>query len=211
MGAFVDLTGKRFGRLVAVSKTKLRNRDHRIVWVFKCDCGATTQKANKDVVSGNTQSCGCLDREHRANHIKKMSTHQKSHTPTYQIWSDMKKRCRNKNHWAHKKYYGGRGIDYCPEWEKFESFLSDMGERPGDLTLDRIDNNKGYSKENCRWTTRKEQTKNRSNTVFFEMNGTSKTVSEWSEVLNINVATLRDRIKFGRQFDGPLQKGSKRA
>lgn len=203
MGVFKDITGQRFGRLLAISHTGLRNKDKRPIWVFRCDCGTTKQIANRYVVSGNTSSCGCLEKENLSR-ISGIITHGKSKTSTYKIWTDMKKRCLNKRHWAYSSY-GGRGITVATEWNKFENFLADMGGRPKGLTLDRIDNNAGYSKQNCRWTTRKEQGRNKRNNKFYAINGLSKTIPEWAEVLKINPWTLYERAKKGKPLNAPVR------
>lgn len=121
--------------------------------------------------------------------------HGQSYTKTYRSWDAMVGRCYNK---TDKKYknYGGRGIVTCDEWLKFEGFYKDMGDRPKGLTLDRIDSNKNYSKENCRWSTQKVQQNNRTNNRILEFNGKSQTVSEWADELQINYSTLANRINF---------------
>ncbi len=115
---------------------------------------------------------------------------------TYRSWSSMKRRCnapKGKN-WEN---YGGRGIKVCERWLKFENFLEDMGERPEGLTLERIDNNEGYNPSNCRWIPLKEQARNKRVSVFVNYKGTRRTIAEWSRALQINVNTLRSRLKSG--------------
>lgn len=116
-------------------------------------------------------------------------------SPVYRAWVDMCQRCENPNNvgW---KYYGGRGIRV--EWTCFKEFLNDMGWSwgPG-LTLDRKDNNGNYSKENCRWATRKEQSRNRRSSVFLELGGKIRTISEWSEITGLAQDTVSKRIKSG--------------
>ena len=111
----------------------------------------------------------------------------------YSIWRNMIQRCTNpkiKNY----SLYGGRGITVCNEWLKFENFIKDMGDKPSNFTLDRIDNNSGYSKENCRWATRSEQSNNKRNNHRYEWSGLFLTLSEWSKKLSIKRSTLAQRI-----------------
>ncbi len=144
--------GTRFGRLtVTTTRTAGQPRIQ-----CRCDCGQNHAVPLGEW--GKTQSCGCL----RAEQLVARSTkHGGSHTPEYLIWAEMVQRCTNPNHkrWAD---YGGRGITICAPWLDFATFIADMGQRPTpELSLDRIDNNRGYEPGNCRWATPSEQASNR--------------------------------------------------
>ncbi len=142
-----DLTGKRFGMLVVVK------RDYRFIWLCQCDCGTVCRVRSYNLCNGNTKSCGCQRVKHRH------TTHT-TVSPTYSVWRSMIQRCTNTKVNSYK-LYGGRGITVCERWSDFSNFVADMGERPPGLSLDRRDNDKGYSKANCRWATAAEQTANR--------------------------------------------------
>ena len=114
-------------------------------------------------------------------------------TPTYNAWINMKQRCQNANH-AQAEDYGGRGIGVCERWADFASFLKDMGEKPPGRTLDRIDNDSGYSPDNCRWATRKEQNDNRRNNRLITYEGRTQTAKDWSKELSIPYTTILSRI-----------------
>lgn len=129
-------------------------------WVTAtCKCGTIFDVRLNSIEQGVTKSCGCFRKNMIAERNK---THGMNRTPTHITWNAMKDRCRNKNY-NNYKYYGGRGISYCDRWEKFENFLEDMGERPEERTLDRIDVNGNYCKENCRWATLAVQASNKRN------------------------------------------------
>lgn len=116
----------------------------------------------------------------------------------------MKLRCLNKNHIAYHRY-GGRGIDICDRWNDFAEFLKDMGSRPAGCSLDRIDNNKGYYPDNCKWSSKREQANNTMQNVNVEYKGSKYTISELSDFLGINYRTLYSRLQRGTQLDAPVR------
>jgi hypothetical protein len=122
--------------------------------------------------------------------------HGMRRTKLFGVWTAMLARCRNPNVVAYKNY-GGRGIDVSDSWSEFKVFFADMGEPNAGETLDRIDNNKGYSKENCRWASRLSQGRNKRNNRIIEVGGVAKTMSEWSEVNGVKLATIWARINKG--------------
>jgi len=190
MPNFIDLTGKRFGRLVVVSRAKNSNAG-RTRWHCVCDCGVEKEVDGVHLVSGATTSCGCLGKEI---HKKLKTTHGMSKTSTYGVWHDMVRRCTNPNRSCYKNY-GDRGITVCEHWKKFENFYADMGEKPEGLTLERKDNNEGYSPENCYWATTREQSRNTRRTIMVKYQGKKQCISDWAEELGINHNTLGWRLK----------------
>lgn len=115
------------------------------------------------------------------------------YTPTYQSWQAMKQRCLQPNH-PHYANYGGRGITICERWSIFTNFLEDMGERPADHSLDRINSDEGYSPTNCRWATRTEQNRNNAQNRNITFRGQTKCLSEWCELLRLNYARVYARL-----------------
>jgi len=187
-----DLVGQKFGRLLVQSYAGKDKRNTKL-WNCLCDCGNQTIVRYGSLISGGTQSCGCLRRERASEANKK---HGLSGTPTYQKWSDMKKRCRNPKSKLYPQY-GGAGITMDDYYLKFENFFADLGECPPGLTLDRIDPYKGYIRGNLRWATRKTQSINRKHIKQYTMNGETKTVKDWSKKWGISAATLMKKIKEG--------------
>jgi len=182
-----DLTGRIFGRLTVVG---FSHSDKIRFWICKCSCGKQKIIRACHLKSGNTKSCGCLQRDG----VKKLFTkHHLSGTTTYRTWDAMNQRCKNSKSLQYKDY-GGRGIGICDKWLTFEGFYEDMGDRPKNKTLDRINVNGDYCKDNCRWATTKEQQNNKRNSRFIFFKGKNKTLSQWHDELGINVKTTARRI-----------------
>lgn len=148
--------------IIAIPRTRPR------LGLYRCQCGEEVIRLCYNVDHGKTKSCGCYNRELAIERMEKnkaaFSQGNKRHglfgTPTHTSWSNMIQRCTNPNRWQYP-YYGGRGVTVCERWMTFENFYADMGDRPEGLSLDRIDNNKGYEPGNCKWSTRSEQARNR--------------------------------------------------
>ena len=168
---------------------------HRTI-LCKCKCGIEKEFQFSSVKNGSIKSCGCYSAEIASNRMKTQSkTHGKTLTSEYYSWMSMKKRCLNPRHKSYKDY-GGRGICICERWEKsFENFFEDMGLRPDkNYSLDRLNNNLGYFKENCRWATKKEQCRNVRSNVLITYNNQTKCLSEWAEILGTSREKLNYRI-----------------
>lgn len=189
MGTLVDLTGERFERLEALRVVGTDKRGEKI-WECYCECGTFCNVLGSNLRAGHTKSCGCLNREKTGDRNYK---HGMYGTRTYDSWSRMIQRCDNPDA-AYYELYGGRGIKVCERWYDFKNFLQDMGESKEGETLDRIDNDKGYYKENCRWASRKEQARNRSTNVEITFNGKTQCIAAWEEELGFKHGTLWTRL-----------------
>lgn len=156
-----DILRTKFNRLKPIKRVDNINRGK--AFLCECDCGNTTIVPLGSLKNNRIKSCGCLNIEVQSKFMKEYNKkHGKSKTPEYKVWQGMKSRCNNPNSKGYKNY-GGRGIQVCKRWDdSFENFINDMGERPNeDCQIDRIDNDKNYSPENCEWVTRSENTLNK--------------------------------------------------
>ncbi len=125
----------------------------------------------------------------------------------YRSWGTMLSRCRNKNVPEYPRY-GGSGIQVCERWSKFENFLSDMGIRPSGTSLDRIDNRGNYEPSNCRWATRRQQSRNTKQNVIIRQDDETHCLLEWSEILDVHINTLYKRIHKGWSVERILSRSS---
>ena len=159
---FKDITGKRFGRLIVVRRIKNKKDKWQTIWLCKCSCGNFTKVNRGNLYRDHTRSCGCLQSDLTRKRNKPRHGHCTNNKSTriYRVWSSMLERCRRSTHPAFK-HYGGRGITVCRRWLTFENFLVDMGPKPKNKSIDRINNDKGYSLANCRWATWNEQANNK--------------------------------------------------
>jgi hypothetical protein len=191
MGRKISLEGMRFGKLVVLAEHPER-RGNTIMWVCKCDCGNTKIINGNNLRQGKSTTCGCSTRRHGMRF-----------TRLWRIWDGMMKRCYNPKHKWFKRY-GGRGITICEEWLQnhgsFFSWALSNGYKDG-LTIDRIDVDKGYCPENCRWVDMKTQLNNRSNNCVVEINGESRTLAEWADITGIGYQTIYRRYRRGERGD----------
>lgn len=192
MSAKAEMLNKTFGRLFVI-KENGRLGQH-LSYFCQCSCGNQVTVRGNSLRSGNTTSCGCV---HKAMIGKLNFKHGLKRGREYSSWQMMIDRCTNKNSKSWNSY-GGRGITVCDRWKDFSKFYQDMGERPENHTLERIDNNLGYSLENCKWATVKEQNRNTRRTRLFEINGVTKCVTDWCDYFGINKRTVSNRINRGK-------------
>lgn len=202
----LNMTGRRFGMLTVVEFAGVKGSAQHAAWRCVCDCGNETVAVGASMRAGRTQSCGCLSAETRFT-SKYALKHGRSGSRTHSIWAGMHERCRNAN--GRKAHlYALKGIRVCERWSDFSLFLEDMGEAPAGMTLDRIDGERGYSKENCRWATPKQQANNTSANHLISFNGETKTLSIWADELGIKSNTLLCRIRRGVPLELAMQPGT---
>lgn len=194
MGWLIDITGQRFGRLVALHRVPATGQSRQARWRCRCDCGDETEVVSDKLRRSLIKSCGCLFLEvARQTH----RTHGASYTPTYVTWEAMKARCCNPKHPKYKTY-GAKGIYICDEWlGSFEAFLRDMGERPEGLTIERKDPFGPYTPGNCVWADSKTQGRNRTVNRYVEVDGRRMCMAEACELHGHPVSRVLHRLDRG--------------
>lgn len=195
--------GNVYGRLTVTEFVGLDKRNKRI-WLTNCSCGTQNKQVlENNLRTGHTLSCGCLCKERTS---KARKTHGLTRSPEYKIWVGIQTRCYNPNSQSYIDY-GGRGIFMCESWKIFENFLADMGKRPSpNHSIERIDNEKHYSPDNCRWATKKEQSGNKRNSIMIFYNGKTQCLAHWCQELKIKETYVRARVRAGANPIEALQK-----
>lgn len=163
--------------------------DHR--YLARCSCGTERAVSAHSLRLGRSQSCGCKREEAR---LAKLTKHGQHRSKVYHVWEAMLNRCRNPTCEEYHNY-GGRGITVCPEWLRFEAFFRDMGERPANMSLDRIDNSRGYEPGNCRWADPKTQARNRRDNRLVTFGGQTMCATDAALSLGIKPYTIWNRAQ----------------
>lgn len=185
----LDIRGMRFGKLVAIEFVENSPRGN--IWLCKCDCGGYKKVITGVLRLGSCKSCGC---------ISKMGTytHGMENTRQYRIWGAMKSRCDN----YQRKDYGERGIKYSQKWKKFENFWNDMQEGYADnLSLERRNNDGNYTKSNCKWATRAEQSRNKRNNVWVELDGVKMLKGDLAKKIGTTKDQINHKLRDGYSME----------
>lgn len=197
-GCAHDLTGRRFGRLVAlgpVERIFIVPRGTAIKWLCRCDCGKDVSVLAQGLRTGNTKSCGCynLDRI-----VQRSTKHGLTKLPEFWVWIAAKRRCHSPRDKSYHRY-GGRGIHMCLRWrDDFGAFMQDMGPRPTpEHTLERLNNDLGYDPANCAWRLPIVQANNKRNNRFVEVFGRRQTISQWAREMRLAPGLIRQRLECG--------------
>lgn len=202
MSRVKDMTGIIINDLKVIKRVE-NYKDGKAQWLVKCHCGKEFTAIGKFLRNNTIKSCGCLKRKRMIRYGKSKRTHGDTKSRLFSIWTAMKKRCYYKNSVGYKNY-GGRGIKVCNEWKrdylKFKEWALNNG-YDDNLTLDRIDNNKNYSPENCKWSTRTEQNRNKRNNKLINYKGEFLTQSEVCEITGLS------KYKVNKEFSNESERG----
>lgn len=192
---FKDITGEKFGRLTAIERVG-KNKYNYALWKCKCDCGNEVVVSGRSLRSGNTKSCGCLNLDTSTKSIVNFNTkHGESNSRLWRIWAGMLSRCEspsNKNN-----IYQKNGIKVCADWHSYEQFR-DWANSNGyadNLTIDRIDSNKGYYPENCRWANWGLQGENKKSSKLFTVNGETHCLSYWARSIGLKKDAIASAVR----------------
>lgn len=203
----IDLTGKQFGRLTVLYRSVENSPDNHPMWVCKCSCGNIKSIRSRSLRTGETKSCGRCKSTISPLHVR---THKNR---LYHTWSEMIRRCSG--HGTNARYYHGKGISICDQWKDYDNF-ADWAERSGydqNFEIDRIDGDKGYSPENCRWVTHKQNSRNRkarsnNNTGY---PGIHKREMKKGTAFRVVISTDNGRIRLGTFYNLEEAKAVRRA
>ena len=190
------MIGQVFGRLTVKSELpRLRKYERR--WLCQCSCGNTKEVIQNNLKNGSTASCGCIKTEMLLARNAAMSTHNMTKTSEYLAWTNIHRRCEDPKDVAYARY-GGLGVAVCERWNTFENFIADMGLKPSKAhSIERRDNTKGYSPDNCHWATQKEQSRNKSSNVMVMFEGKEMVLRDACEKAGVNYFTVWSRIDRG--------------
>lgn len=204
-----NLVGRVFTRLKVISVDENRCTSKRTYYLCECECGKQSSVRSDGLVGGTTTSCGCYNREIITKHGH-ATLSGVGISSTYKSWYGMVRRCTDETYNVYEQY-GAKGVTVCDRWLNFKNFLSDMGERPDGHTIDRVDGTKGYSPDNCRWSTYKEQTANRHNTLYVTYNDERKPLALLCREANLAYGMVFARIfKSGWSVERALTTESQR-
>lgn len=200
-----DITGKKFGYLTVIKQAG-RTKNGVVKWLCKCDCGNQTVVGGWNLRSGRTKSCGCLQKKT----VTALATkHSQSKTSLYSAWASMRQRCRNEKN-PNYKNYGARGVSVCSEWSEFEPFMKwaiSSGYKKG-LTIDRIDNNDGYSPKNCRWVSHRIQANNTRRNIITKVRGEDLTLAQIARKYSLPYRKLSYRFSCGDRGENLIRGGN---
>lgn len=190
----INLIGQQFHKLTILGEGDKVYKNGSLIRMVncKCECGNIVDVPLYSVIHSNTKSCGCMAKRLASERLSKRNFKHGRHTsPEYHSWKSMKYRCESPKCESYR-YYGAKGIKVCERWKNsFENFFMDMGEKPSHRhSLDRKDSTKDYTPENCRWATPKEQSRNTKRTIYITIEGVSRPMCEWAEILGVK----RDKL-----------------
>jgi hypothetical protein len=200
-GSYKDLAGRRIRSLVVVSLDYVHPVKGAL-WLCLCDCGKQWVTTGTSIRYGSVTSCGCqgLKRAQLAKttHGASRRVDGKNRTPEYRSWAGLRNRCNNPSNRSFHDY-GARGITVCERWNDFAAFYSDMGPRPAGTSIERINNDLGYSPSNCCWATRTQQNRNTRRNRFISINGKKMPISQAAEEMGISKSSVRRRFLVDRE------------
>ena len=192
-GIAEDLIGTRSGKLVVTDGPFKRDGMKGLFWQCKCDCGILVDHyiGTNQILKKRAKSCGCFMIERI---IKANRTHGGTKTRTYNSWRSMWQRCTDTKHKSYPSYKDKTPVD---RWKSFDCFIEDMGERPPNTSIERIDNSKPYSPDNCKWATISEQQQNRDTNIFLEIDGKKVCLKEACRIKNVKYSRAKARVSHG--------------